>query len=250
MKKAANENDIAKAVGGFCRLYDLTAREEEILSLLVGKVVTAENIGEFLGISRNTVRIHFQNIFNKIGTSSKSEILGKFIEFLMEGSHLDVPKDIAKKLTILMADDDPAYINLVVRALEKLIGDRVVFKEVGDGLQLLNYMNNCESDAERYPRPDLILLDISMPEIDGFEALVKLKSNDNTKQVPIIVFSSTQEAADVKKIYSLGGNSFVPKPPSFRSLVKVMSSILVYWGQVGALPAYTSSDEAVNKVGS
>ena len=231
------DQDLSKALKGFSGLHSLSKREIDILELLVKKVVSAEAIANKLGISRNTVRIHFQNIFNKMGASSKSEVLGKFIEYVIEGSYLKTSSIEGRRMTIVMVDDDEPYKDLVRRALENLVEDGIDFMEFANGEQVLKYViDGISKEGESYLRPDLILLDLNMPVVNGFQALEQLKGTDSCKDIPVVVFTTSDEAEDVKKIYQLGANSFVTKPTGFRPLVNVMNSILNYWCEIGALP--------------
>ena len=78
--------EIEPSLANFVKQHNLSKRENDVLKLLVHQVVTAEDILEQLGISRNTVRIHLKNINNKVGTTSKSELLGRFIEFVIQNN--------------------------------------------------------------------------------------------------------------------------------------------------------------------
>lgn len=229
------KEDITSALGGFSKLYSLSKRENDILELLVNKVVSAEAIANRLGISKNTVRIHFQNIFNKMSASSKSEVLGKFIEYVIEGSYLKSKAEVDRKLTIVVVDDDKSYKELIQRALGKLLDNGIDYVELANGKELLEYVFE-KSLSGQVSRPDLILLDLNMPVINGFDALAQLKGQVDSRDIPIVVFTTSDEPADVKKIYELGGNSFVTKPTGFRALVDVMNGILSYWCEIGALP--------------
>ena len=241
--KVKVKKDIASALDGFSKSFSLSKRENDILELLVNKVVSAEAIASCLGISKNTVRIHFQNIFNKMGASSKSEVLGKFIEYVIDGSYLKTNAEIERKMTILVVDDDASYKELVHRALEKLLAKGIDYVELANGKELLDYVLEKSARGE-VSRPDLILLDINMPVVNGFDALAELKGKADTRDIPIVVFTTSDEASDIKKIYELGGNSFITKPTGFRALVDVMNGILSYWCEIGALPESRESKQS------
>ena len=234
------KEDIGRALEGLAALHSLSNRETDILRLLVNKVVSAEDIANELGISRNTVRIHFQNIFNKMRTSSKAEVLGKFIEYVIEGSYLKTSGIDGRRMTIVMVDDDRAYKDLVKRSLDKLITEGFEFIEFGNGEQVVSYVID-EQGRDQFIRPDLILLDLDMPVLNGFQTLEKLKGNDKAKDIPVVVFTTSDEPDDVHRIYQLGANSFVSKPTGFRSLVEVMNGILNYWCEIGALPGSSAA---------
>jgi DNA-binding NarL/FixJ family response regulator len=225
------KEDLVIALEGFNKLYNLSRRESDILGLLVNKVVSAEAIASELGISRNTVRIHFQNIFAKMTASSKSEVLGKFIDYVVAGSYLKTKPEIHHQINVVVVDDDQPFKDLVKRAIEQLVDDGLTYTELANGLELVQYIASGTS-----PRPDLILLDLNMPVVDGYAALTELKQNSATRDIPVVVFTSSQEPEDVRRIYEIGANSFVAKPAGFHALQEVLRGILSYWCELGELP--------------
>ena len=90
----------------FCRKYSLSKREQDVLTLLVNRIVNAEEISKRLGISQNTVRIHVKNINTKVRVRSKSEILSTFIGFL--GTFYDIPQDLGVDLGIPLPVQQPS----------------------------------------------------------------------------------------------------------------------------------------------
>ena len=142
-----NLDELKEPLVAFVAKYNLSKREHDVLSLLVHQVVSAENISEHLGISRNTVRIHLKNINTKVGTTSKSELLGRFIEFVIQ--HREIASEIADtNLLILIADDDESYVELVRKASENAIGSDAQFKHVTDGQQMLEYLDNSKKSPK------------------------------------------------------------------------------------------------------
>lgn len=140
-------------------------------------------------------------------------------------------------ITILMADDDPEDIMLAEDALEeaRLANN---FVAVPDGEQLLDYLH-CRgdfADPDDAPRPGLILLDLKMPKVDGFEALEAIKSDPDLRQIPVVVMTSSSAQEDVYRSYDLGVNSFISKPVSFEGLVDVMKVLGDYWFEIVAQP--------------
>ena len=222
----------------FVAKHSLSKREHDVLSLLVHQVVSAEDISEHLGISRNTVRIHLKNINTKVGTTSKSELLGKFIEFVIQkkDSEASTSKVVGNDLQILIADDDDSYIELVRKATESAIEGNISFDHVSDGQLLLEYLDGVKRNDPKCKRPQIILLDLNMPKMNGFQALERLKTDPMLSEIPVVVFSASETQADVSNIYALGGNSYVTKPGDYKELKQVMQGIVAYWGQIGALP--------------
>ena len=171
--------ELAAPLQEFTRLHGLSKREFDVLSLLVHQVVSAESISEHLGISRNTVRIHLKNINTKVGTTSKSELLGKFIEYVIQKKNQssEQEKIPGADLLILIADDDDSYVELVRKASENSIDASLRFEHVSDGQQLLSYLESVKTNSPDHPRPQIILLDLNMPKMNGFQALERLKTD-------------------------------------------------------------------------
>ena len=141
-----------------------------------------------------------------------------------------------KTIVILMADDD-ADDRLL--AQDALIECRLAseFHFVENGVELLNYLYRRGGySAPLAPRPGLILLDLNMPRKDGREALREIKADPELKRIPVIVLTTSKADTDISKIYDLGANSFIAKPVSFDSLVKVMKTLGNYWFDIVELP--------------
>lgn len=138
---------------------------------------------------------------------------------------------------ILMAEDDPDDRLIALDALQEAsLPDEVAF--VGDGEELLAYLR-CEKQYAHRPRrltPDLIMLDLNMPRMDGREVLQILKSDQKLSRIPIIIFSTSESPEDVRITYNLGVSSFITKPSSFEGLVEVMRSLGRYWFELVSLP--------------
>lgn len=141
------------------------------------------------------------------------------------------------RMTILMADDDPDDRLLAHDALaENHLGSHLQF--VNDGEELMDYLyhRGKYADSSRFPRPELILLDLNMPRKDGREALQEIKSDQQLRQIPVIVLTTSKAAEDIYRSYDLGANSFITKPVSFSSLAEVMKTLGQYWFETVDLP--------------
>ena len=142
-----------------------------------------------------------------------------------------------KSIVILMADDDADDRLLAKDALAecKLAGE---LHFVEDGEELLDYLNRRGRFAQlaTSPRPGLILLDLNMPKKDGREALREIKNNPDLRRIPVVVLTTSTADIDINQIYDLGANSFISKPVTFDSLVKVMRILTDYWCDVVELP--------------
>ena len=144
----------------------------------------------------------------------------------------------AKSITILMADDDEDDRMLTKEALiESRLANDLRF--VVDGEELLEYLQHrgAYTNPEDAPRPGIILLDLNMPRKDGREALKEIKADPDIRDIPIVVFTTSQSEEDVYRSYRLGVNSFITKPVTFESLINVMKTLGKYWFEVVELPS-------------
>lgn len=139
-------------------------------------------------------------------------------------------------IIILMADDDDDDFVLTQKALKesKLLNTLI---RVKDGEELLDYLQKQGEYAEyETVRPGVILLDLNMPRKDGREALKEIKSNDDLKDIPVVVFTTSKAEEDIYKSYQLGVNSFITKPVTFENLIAVMQALGKYWFEIVELP--------------
>ena len=141
-------------------------------------------------------------------------------------------------ITILICDDDEDDRMLTQQALEDAhISNELRFVE--DGEQLLDYLyqrGRFAGETGAAPRPGLILLDLNMPEMDGREALRRIKSDPGLVDIPIVVLTTSWLDEDVIRSYRLGVNSFITKPVTFSGLVDAMNVLGRYWLEIVELP--------------
>lgn len=137
---------------------------------------------------------------------------------------------------ILMADDDPDDRMLMKEALEENnLSHFIDFVE--NGAELLDYLHKRgKFERVKTRKPDLIILDLNMPKIDGREALGYIKSHAELRRIPVIVLTTSKAEEDIIKAYDLGVNSFICKPVRFEELVEVAREIGNYWFGTVALP--------------
>lgn len=132
------------------------------------------------------------------------------------------------KKTILLVEDNPDDEALMIRALKKnnIVNDIVVAR---DGVEALEYLFG-ESDADRQKiLPQLILLDLKLPKIDGLEVLKRLRTEKRTKYIPVVVLTTSNEQRDVVESYNLGANSYVQKPVDFLEFMEATRQLGTYW---------------------
>jgi len=139
---------------------------------------------------------------------------------------------------LLLIEDQPSDAELALRALRDLdLGKRVQLVE--DGAEALDFIFGRADYANRSvdDAPGLILLDLKLPKVNGHEVLRTLKSDEQTKHIPIIVLSSSKEDSDVARCYELGANSYVVKPVDFGQFTKTVQRIGTYWLETNESPA-------------
>ncbi|MFC1602292.1 response regulator [Pseudomonadota bacterium] len=140
-------------------------------------------------------------------------------------------------LIILMADDDEDDCLLAKKALEQ--SDLTAqLRFVKDGEELMAYLNkqgSCEHN-DNFPKPDIILLDLNMPKMNGLEALKAIKSHSALCSIPVIILTTSRADHDICNSYAFGASSFITKPASFKGLVETMDIIKKYWFEVVELP--------------
>ena len=131
---------------------------------------------------------------------------------------------------ILLVEDNPDDEALTLRALKKNnITNKIVVAR--DGVEALDYLfgtgmyAGCDSGSQ----PELILLDLKLPKIDGFEVLKRLRADERTKLLPVVILTSSKEQQDVVNGYGLGANSYVRKPVDFQSFVDAVLQLGLYW---------------------
>jgi len=135
-----------------------------------------------------------------------------------------------KRVQVLLVEDNETDAELCIRALRKknLANDLVWLKDGAEALDFI-YAHGAYSDHDNADKPNLILLDLRMPKVDGVEVLKELKSDERTKTIPVIILTSSTENPDMEKCYRLGANSFVSKPVEFEAFADAAAKIGMYW---------------------
>ena len=131
---------------------------------------------------------------------------------------------------ILLVEDNPDDQKLTVRALKKNhITNDIVIAE--DGVQALDYLFGTGHFAGRNPqqRPSLVLLDLKLPKIDGLEVLARLRADERTRMLPVVILTSSKEEQDLINSSERGANSYVQKPVSFLEFVGAAGRLGDYW---------------------
>ena len=136
-------------------------------------------------------------------------------------------------LRILLIDDNHDHARILQWAFKKT-GRKDEFTYFDDGSSALQYLKTAEPG--RNDRPDLIFLDLNLPRLDGREVLRLLKSEEETKGIPVIIVSSSEREEDVRKAYELGASSYVSKSSILDDVNPVLQTIQAYWGSAAKLP--------------
>ena len=131
---------------------------------------------------------------------------------------------------ILLVEDDPDHTELVRRAIEEL-GRDVRLVALADGEIALDYLfrRGEWANPERSPKPDLVLLDLRLPRLDGFSVLREIKSASALRHVPVVILTSSSSDRDVEQAYAEHANSYLVKPHDYERLVTLLGRARDYW---------------------
>ena len=138
---------------------------------------------------------------------------------------------------VLMVDDDEEDVYLTRRAFGSL-GGTCTLRHVEDGESLFAWLDNAGDYGDRraHPRPGLILMDINMPRVNGFEVLARLRSTDARAGIPVVMLSTSTAEADVERAYRLGANSFIGKPVRASGMQDIARRIEAFWFDTAIVP--------------
>lgn len=140
-----------------------------------------------------------------------------------------------KHFTILSIEDNEADFALLKKALEKIPNISLNIINIKNGESALNFIYKKE-DYKLSPTPDIIILDINLPTINGKEILKKLKQDENYKVIPIIMFSTSDYFSDIEECYKLYANSYITKTFNIKELFKKIANMGEYWLTSNELP--------------
>lgn len=144
-----------------------------------------------------------------------------------------------RSIYVLLIEDDPIHAKLIRRAFnEQQESSTLQIEHVDDGeaaLQRIIGQTHDETDGTN-PRPDLVLLDLRLPTIDGFDILETVRACERTRSIPIVVVSTSDHVTDVNRSYTLGANAYVCKPPDFEQFSDKLSRLSHFWARSVELP--------------
>lgn len=135
-----------------------------------------------------------------------------------------------KEKEIILIEDNPIDAELAIKALRKggAVGEIHV---LNDGAGALEYFFGMGKFKGRQTKilPSLVLLDLMIPKVSGFEVLELIRANKHTRYIPVVVFSSSSVDEDIEKAYHLGANAFIVKPIDFKAYSELMKSVALFW---------------------
>ncbi len=143
-----------------------------------------------------------------------------------------------KAVEILLVEDNPHDEEMTIRALRKhKLTNKV--HVVRDGEQALEFIFSTGAYADRstMSSPKLILLDLKLPKVDGQEVLRRIKSDERTRSIPVVVLTSSREDQDIVESYKLGVNSYIVKPVDFDKFIDAVGKLGLYWLLLNELPS-------------
>lgn len=127
---------------------------------------------------------------------------------------------------ILLVEDDPDHEALAIRALRKSnVANEI--KVARDGAEALEYMNGIASGENKMPQ--LVLLDLKLPKVEGLDVLRAIRASDKTALLPVVVLTSSDEERDIVASYRLGVNSYIRKPVNFTDFAEATKQLGMYW---------------------
>lgn len=136
-------------------------------------------------------------------------------------------RETTKKREILLVEDNPADVRLIREVMKECSLDCNLYV-VEDGAKAMDFLHH-RAGYDNTPRPNLILLDLNMPKMDGYGVLTAIKSERNLRLIPVIILSSSKSEADIRSAYQLNANCYITKPASVNDFINVMKSIEDFW---------------------
>ena len=139
-----------------------------------------------------------------------------------------------KQIDILLVEDNPGDVRLTREALKegKVLNTLNV---VGDGVEALEFLNH-EGKYATSAHPDIILLDLNLPRMDGRELLGRIKSNPNLRRIPVVILTTSKAEEDIIKSYDLHANCYITKPVDLDQFITVVKSVEEFWFTIVKLP--------------
>jgi two-component system, response regulator len=137
---------------------------------------------------------------------------------------------VVNSVEILLVEDNPNDVELALHALKKnnIANSNQVVRDGAEALDFLFGTGANAGNAINY-RPKVILLDLKLPKVDGMEVLKRIKSDERTRMIPVVVLTSSREERDIVESYKLGVNSYITKPVDFEQFTEAVRQLGLYW---------------------
>lgn len=142
---------------------------------------------------------------------------------------MDSDSATASPFSILHVDDDESHLEIVRRNLEDAGLAPADVINVRDGQAALDYLRGEGPFTERTRPPDLVLLDLRLPKVDGLEVIGRVKGDARLRKIPVVVLSTSSVGRDIGEAYARGANSYLVKPTSFREFAGLLGALNEYW---------------------
>lgn len=138
---------------------------------------------------------------------------------------------------ILLVEDNPDDETLTIRALKKnnISNELAVVRDGAEAIDFL-FCTGVYADRDPNDKPQVILLDLNLPKVDGLEVLRRIRADERTQLLPVVILTSSKEEQDMIKGYSLGANSYVRKPVDFDQFVEAVRQLGLYWLVLNEIP--------------
>ena len=141
-------------------------------------------------------------------------------------------------IDILLVEDDSSDAELAKRALKKSsISNHLVHLKDGEEALDFIYGTGLFEGRNTSKKPKVIFLDLKMPKVNGIEVLKKIKEDEQTRSIPVVVLTSSKESKDIQECYRLGVNSYIVKPMGFENFTTVLNDLGIYWAQLNNSPS-------------
>ncbi len=141
---------------------------------------------------------------------------------------------LGRPAEILLVEDNPGDVELTRESLE-MAGMSTNLHVVPDGIEAMAFLHR-QGHYAGVPRPDLILLDLNLPKMDGREVLAQVKTDEDLRVIPIVVLTTSRADEDILQSYKLNANSYIGKPREFAAFTQIMRALDTFWFTVVLLP--------------
>ena len=139
-----------------------------------------------------------------------------------------------RMIDILLVEDNEDDIILTLESFDE-IDAATITHVVRDGEEAVSFLRRTGSHVNA-PRPNLIVMDINMPKMNGFEVLDNIKGDPSLRQIPVVILTTSDRFEDINRAYQLGASSYIPKPVGFDNFVSVAQQFSTYWSEVSRIP--------------